>query len=189
MGLFKEEAGKVQVDLEIKIIPEFAAIIRSDKDRHKRWTQKIFEYIYMVYDFRSPYNIYTFSKRKERLLKHLDLTEKEVSTSLVEDAIKTYVELNETPTTKILSKTQETLLTSVDVMDKIRQRIETTMENEAVSAEELATALTLITRSLSLAEQIPKNVKILKNLEDEIRKELAGDSKIRGGGKVNEFEK
>jgi hypothetical protein len=189
MGLFKEEAGKVVLNLEIKTIPQFAALIRYDKTRTKSWAQTIFEFIYMVYDFRSPYQIYTFSQREHRLKEQLGIDEKDLKLKVVKSAIDCYIELSETPLTRTLVKTKETLLTSVDVLDKIRQRIENVMTQEEIAADDLANTLTLITRSLSLAEQIPKNVKMIEDLEDRIRKDMSGGSRIRGGGEINEFEK
>jgi hypothetical protein len=188
MGLFKEEQGNIIISPETKLIPEFSKIIKMDKSRSKEEAKAIFEYIYMVYDFKSPYSIYTFEERQEKVAKSLGIDTKLLAKQEIIDAINLYDELNQTPILKTLIKTKETLLASVNVLDKIRVKVEEIVGDEESDAEGLASALTLITRSLSLAEQIPKNVKVLEDLEDRAKKEISVGVKIRGGGTVNYFE-
>lgn len=188
MGLFEKVQNEVVVSPELRLIPEFAAVIKADKDRNKQGAVKIFAYIYFVYDYRSPYIIFLPEERKKRVLKDLKLEEKALRAPEVVNAITVYLELNETPVTLALTKTKDTLLTSLNVLEKIRTRIENITSEEEVDSGTLAEALDLITSTLTLAERIPKNITALGMLEEKIKKDLSENSKIRGGGSANPYE-
>jgi hypothetical protein len=187
MGLFKYEDHKVVVDLELKLIPEFKKLIANDKDRFKKNVIKDFAYIYFMYDYKSPYVIYSEDDRHDKLVKELELGDFKV-TRLLQDAIDKYLELQETPTLKSLTATRDGLLTASKVISKLQKVINNKLEAIDDENNDMEEILSNVEKLLKISSELPKAVNTVQQLEKRVKEEQVGESKIRGGGKVNLFE-
>ena len=187
MGLFKYEDNKVVVDLELKLIPEFRKLIANDKDRFKKNVLKEFSYIYFMYDYKSPYVNYSEEDRHNKLVKELELEDFKVDKTL-QDAIDKYIELQETPTLKSLKATREGLLTASKVITKLQRVIDASLEAIDDENNDMEIILTNVEKLLKISSALPSAVNTVQQLEKKVKEEQVGESKIRGGGKVNLFE-
>lgn len=191
MGLFKEEQGNLIIDPEIKQLPVFAKLIKGGKGKEKGSAVNLLMFIYMMYDYKSPYHLYSEAVRQERLLKTLRLKKEDISTKEFKEAAAAYIELSQTPAALTLTKTKETLIASIEILGKIRNKIEAII-NEPVDSDKeidhLSGAIVLINKTLSLAEQLPKTIQVMEDLEEKVKKESLGTAKIRGGGSINPYE-
>lgn len=188
MGLFKYEDNKVVVDLELKLIPEFRKLIANDKDRFKKNVLKEFSYIYFMYDYKSPYINYSEEDRHDKLIKELEFEENWKVHKLLQDAIDKYIELQETPILKSLKATREGLLTASKVIAKLQKVIDKSLDEIADEATDMEDILTNVEKLLKISSVLPSAVNTVQQLEKKVKEEQVGESKIRGGGKVNLFE-
>lgn len=188
MGLFKYEDNKVVVDIELRLIPEFRALIAYDKDRFKKQALKEFAYIYFMNDYKSPYINFSEEDRHKKLIKELELGNDWVVHKTLQSAIDKYIELQETPTVKTLKVTREGLLTASKVISKLKQVIDRSLEDINDDENDMTDILNNVEKLLKISSELPKTVNTLQQLEKKVKEEQVGDSKIRGGGQVNLFE-
>ena len=62
------------------------------------------------------------------------------------------------------------------------------VDNENEEKDTVSEAVKSVTKLLEIAERLPKMADIISNLEDRVKKEQGGESKIRGGGIKGMFE-
>lgn len=188
MNLFKYEDNKIVVDLELRLIPEFRKLIAKDKDRFKKDALKEFAFIYFMFDYKSPYSVYSEEDRLEKVKKECELDKDWKIDKILQEAIDKYLELQESPTIKSLKSLRESLLTSSKVIDVLRKTIEKKVFSEEVVDEDIEDAVTLLDKLLKLGGSLPSTINSLQQLEDKVKAEQSLDRKIRGGGNVNFFE-
>lgn len=186
MRLFREEGFKVVVDPELKLIPEFKAILSRDRTVEKQQAMKELSYVYFAYDHKSPYYIYPTVERFLRVSKDSGLGETYEPDAKVKAAIAKYLELGKTPTIKSLTSIREGLLTSSRLIDVLRKRIEDALKEDDV--EDMDPIVRAVTRMLEISEKLPKAIESITTLEEKILKEEASDVRIKGGGKKGMFE-
>ena len=189
MNLFKYEDNKIVVDVELRLIPEFRKLIAKDKDRFKKDALKEFAFIYFMYDYKSPYAVYSEEERFERVKKECELEKEWKVDKTLQEAIDKYLELLETPTVKSLKSLRESLLTSSKVIDVLRKTIEKkVLQDEEIADDNIEEAVTLLDKLLKLGSSLPTTINSLQQLEEKVKAEQSLDKKIRGGGNVNFFE-
>jgi len=192
-SLFREENFKIIVDPEIKLIPEFYALVKRDKTSDKRTSFSELVYIYWMYDLRSPYSIYEEKDRSVRVAREAGLDSGWKPDKAIIKAAEKYIELSQSPSTLSLRSTREALLTSARVVDRLREKIENdlktlsgdTPEEGASSVSDMVSSVNSL---LKLTEQLPKAISTIEDLEEKVKKELAINRKIKGGGGANSFE-
>ena len=124
MRLFREESFKVVVDTELRLIPEFKALLSRDRTADKKQAVKEFSFIYFFHDHKSPYFIYPEDERRLRVSNDTGLGKDYKPDEKVTAAIAKYLELSKTPTIQSLTSIREGLLTSSRLIDTLRERIE-----------------------------------------------------------------
>jgi hypothetical protein len=186
MRLFREEAFKVVVDPELKLVPEFKALIARDKTVDKKNALKEFSFIYFYYDHKSPYYIYPEDERHIRVSRDVGLGEDFEPDAKVVAAIDKYLEFGRTPTIKSLSSIREGLLTSSRLIDSLRERIDAALADP--NLEDIDPVVRSVTRMLEISEKLPKAIDNITVLEEKIKKEESNDARIKGGGKKGMFE-
>ena len=217
MELLKDEGGHITITPQVRQIKEFNEIVRSDRAKNKTFSKKVFSYMYFMYDYRSPYFSYPEKRRHDIVIQDLDLGKLKVNEKL-KKAIEKFRELRETPSIRILNESRETLQTSVDVIKVLRREIDKAIEeiqnwkspeaiddgeydpaelkeiNESINSN-LKAKQQLIKNSvdnlqnlLTLSDKIPKSINTLAELEQKVRKEEAGSSRIKGGGEIGLYE-
>jgi len=188
MSLFKLEGFQVIVDPEIKIILEFSKLIAEDKDRNKKLATKWFGYIYHMYDYKSPYQLYEEKERHIRVCKDVDLPGDFKSSQRMIAAISKYKELQNTPTVQTLLTTKQALISSEKAINALTQRIETLLAADEEEVDTVGEAVKNVNKLLDIAEKLPKITNVINDLEEKVKKEQSGESKLRGGGKKGMFE-
>jgi len=186
MRLFREESFKVVVDTELKLIPEFKALLTRDRTKDKKEALKEFSYIYFNYDHKSPYYIYPEEERRLRVSVDTGLGKTYKPDEKVQAAITKYLALSKTPTLKSLTSIQEGLLTSSRLIDSLRERIDSALADPDL--EDIDPVVRSVTRMLEIAEKLPKAIENISTLEEKVRKEESDDTRIKGGGKKGLFE-
>lgn len=186
MRLFREESFKVVVDTELKLIPEFKALITRDRTRDKKEALKEFSYIYFYHDHKSPYYIYPEDERRLRVSTDTGLGKDYKPDEKVQAAVAKYLELSKTPTLKSLTSIREGLLTSSRLIDSLRERIDAALADPDL--EDIDPVVRSVTRMLEIAEKLPKAIENISTLEEKVRKEESNDTRIKGGGKKGLFE-
>ena len=189
MQLFKEENFKVIVNTELRAIPEFKRLITRDKDRNKRQALKEFSYIYFVYDYKSPYSIYSEDERKVRVRKDLNFDEGWMADKDVQAATKKYVSFLDSPTIKTLTAIREGLLSAAKVINALRLRIdEALLQDDEEEPTDIGAIVKSVTQLIDLSEKLPKAIDTISDLEEKVKKEQSNDSRIKGGGTKGMFE-
>ena len=193
MELFKEEDGKVVLDLSIKQIPEFKRLIERDKDRFKKQAQMDLLYVYFTCDYKSPYVKNTpESERKSRVKKELRIPSGWEPDADIIFAQERYKNLQRTATVDTLASVREALLTSNKLLNVLRKQIDEGLSDEAALAQNPAMIVQL-TESLNailvLGQKIPTTVKTIAELETKVKEEQAS-TKVRqkGGGESGAYE-
>ena len=186
MRLFREESFKVVVDTELKLIPEFKALITRDRTKDKKEALKEFSYIYFIHDHKSPYYIYPEDERRLRVSTDTGLGPDYKPDDKVKAAIRKYLELSKTPTLKSLTSIREGLLTSSRLIDTLRERIDSALADPDL--EDIDPVTRSVTRMLEISEKLPKAIENITTLEEKVRKEESNDTRIKGGGKKGLFE-
>lgn len=186
MRLFREENFKVVVEPELKLIPEFKALLTRDRTGDKKNALKEFSYIYFVHDHKSPYYIYPDEERRLRVSRDAGLGEDYSPDKRVYDAITKYLELSKTPTIQSLSSIREGLLTSSRLIDSLRERIDAALTDP--NLEDIEPVVRSVTRMLEISEKLPKAIENIAQLEEKIKKEESSDTRIKGGGRKGMFE-
>lgn len=185
MGLFKYEDGKVDLDLEIKLIPEFRILIANDKDRFKKTALMEFAFIYFMYDYKSPFYIYEEQERFAKVRKDCGFDKDWKIHKKLQDAIDKYLELQETPTIKSLKAIKDSLLTSSKVIRVLQKNIESKMSSEDIDDDDLVDK---VEKLLKLSDKLPSAIDSITRLEEKIKAEQSTNTKIRGGGNIGYFE-
>jgi hypothetical protein len=189
MSLFRTEGFDVVVDPELRVINEFRLLIAEDKNRDKKNALLWFAYIYHMYDYKSPYQLYDHKERHVRVCKDLNLPADFSPSKRHEGAIEKYKELRTTPAVKTLITTRQALTSAEKAIYALTQKIEMLLvDNEEEERDTVAEAVKSVTKLLEIAERLPKMADIIANLEDKVKKEQSGESRLRGGGKKGMFE-
>ena len=186
MRLFREENFNVVIDPELKLIPEFQALVKRDRTVGKDHATKELAYVYFVADHKSPYSIYPEDERAIRVATELKLGDKYVPDAKVLTAIAKYRSLMHTPTVKSLVAIREGLLTSSRLIDTLRKRIESSLDDQDL--EDIDPIVRHVTRMLEISEKLPKAIENIQALEEKVRKDESNDARIKGGGQKGAFE-
>ncbi len=189
MSLFRTEGFQVVVDLELRIIREFRELIAEDKHRDKKNALMWFAYIYHMHDYKSPYQLYDESERHLRVVKDISLPADFKLTKRLKAAIVKYEELQTTPAVKTLITTKQALTSAEKAIGALTRKIELLLaEGDDDEKDTVGDAVKNVTKLLELAERLPKMTDVINGLEDRVKKEQSGESKLRGGGTKGMFE-
>lgn len=188
MKLFTLVDNVVQIEPELRLIPEFRKVIEADKDRNKRTALKELAYVYFMADYRSAFLIYPEKERSKRIRADQELPEKVPPTT--QAALDKYTEFQQTPSSKALKAVREGLLTSSAVIELLQKKLEAMMEQagEDLVGTSTEDIVALVTQLISLSGKLPANIQQVHDLEEKLKKELASDTRVRGGGDVGLFE-
>lgn len=167
MELFKM-GDNYLVDLNkewISTIKEFRELLKRDKDRAKKQAQREFTFIYHYLDFRSQFREYPEDARLKESLRNADLPE-DLKIEKDQDllaAVNRYKELRETRTLKVIKGAYK-------ATDSLAEYFNTVEIKEPDVAKNLMSSLGGIGKLLSS----------LKELEEQVKRELSEDAGIRG---------
>ena len=144
----------------------------GDKEGRKRLRAfKVLTYIYLVYDWKSPYSEYSLKERHTDALIDANLNEEVVKDELVIKAIDKYLSLQETRLLKLFKAANL-------LVDKLRHHFESLdlEEKDPITGRYMNNAKDVMANLNSLA----KTVDSLKQLEYQVKKEKETEKSLRG---------
>lgn len=189
MKLFIYEDYNLILDKEeILLIKEFAELytlkfnsgVDGDKDGRKRLkAYRVFTYIYLVYDWKSPYSEFSDAEKIEAALEDSKLTKKELQDPIIEAAINKYRQIQETRSLKLLND-------AYCAIDELRIYFRTTslQERDPETGKPVYSAKEMMANISALG----KTVEGLQQLEHMVKKEQEKESAIRGAATKSMFE-
>lgn len=196
----------VELDKEwISTIKEFKALIVRDKGvkgdtqaRKKLQAQREFTFIYHFCDYRSQFWNYS---EKDRYVKALKNAELDVKLDITKDkelqeAVEVYKALQETPALELLTELKDGLHTAKKVVKKIREDLEAKLEaadfdtleaemrnGKAVMVDPVEKITTRLQALMNIGNALPKTLTTIKDLEEDVKKELQDSPVLRGGAR------
>jgi hypothetical protein len=196
MRLFKvTEDFQLEIVPEILLIPEFSALVNKKKDE----TSKNLAYVYHMASLDGPYSSYEPKERHQRLANDL-FDHSWVPSEKINEAIKKYVELNQTAASRTLRTVINALYKCNSIVDTLINEIEKNLaedkhksginnkKGQIVSGIELM--LNDLQALIKTSNEIPKAIDTFEKLEDKIIKEKQQkESRFRGGSEISEFER
>ena len=197
MRLFNEENSSVIISTEAKLVPEFKKLYTRDRSRGRKEAVRELSYVFFMLDYRSPYTIYSKEERDYRLRTTLGFPEGWKPDAAVKAALSKYEEFMVTPAARTLSAIREGLITSTKVIETLTADLQMRMDNFLIQDEEeegvdksgmLTKMLTQIQSLLKISDSLPSTINTLDALEEKIKKEQSGNSRIKGGGRVGDYE-
>jgi hypothetical protein len=168
MNIFNLKNNKVIIDPDKLIIPEFKSIWERDKSKDKENAFKELTYVYMLVDFKSPYQAYPEDIREIKIKEDLFKDKNWKPDDLIKSACKKYYELIETPTLRMLNSARI-------AVEKLSNYFKVSNPNDKSYTANL--------------EKLGKIIESLDKLEEKVKKEQTSETKVRGGGIVKERER
>lgn len=183
----------------MKLIHPFKDIWEQDADNRKRNALKELAYVWFMADVKSPFFVFPVEERKEKVKVQVGLPEGWKHTKLISKAIDKYIELSDSPSKRALRSVKEALTSTTEVVDIMNSSImdklesikrikESTSPDDVTALEGITALITAVNSLLTLAKKLPEAIAVVSTLEEKVTKDEMGESKIRGGGDVGEFE-
>lgn len=180
MNVFLFENQKLTLNKEqILLIPEFATLWDASRNKiegdarglEKKRAFREFTYIFLMYDWGSPYTNFSDKERHETSLSDSMLTKKQFDDEEFKKAAKKYQEIQETRLYKLLRS-------SYKVVDELRLFYETVdLQERDIDGKPIFNAKQIMDSLNSLS----KTLKSLEEVEEMVAKEREGEgSKLRG---------
>jgi hypothetical protein len=173
---------------EVLLIKEFSELFSlkfntneiGDKDGRKRLRAfKILSYVYLVYDWKSPYSEYSLKERHETALEDAKLKDEDVKDEVVVKVIDKYLSLQDTRILKLLKS-------AYLLVDKLRHHFESLdlEERDPMTGKPTFSAKDVMSNLSSLA----KTVESLKQLEYQVKKDKESEKGLRGDAESGMFD-
>jgi hypothetical protein len=170
MGLFDYKDYKVVISPDAAAIPPFRKIWERDKSKEKHKATQELSYIYFVYDFKSPYNIYPEEDRKIK-----------VNTDFIKDpdwtpdpevlvAIDEYKEFQRTYSMRFLESAR-------GLADKLSTYFD---EVDFNATDESGKPIYSAKDAVSNLKQVGDVIESLDKVEEKVKKEIDSKAKVRG---------
>lgn len=193
-SFFKENGKTIEPNPDLLTIPEFYKIWERDTTRSKVKAKNDFAIIYMGGYFDSPMNAYGRNKWKKIGEKFKnDSTWTPDKDEDIQAALKSYEEMQRTPSLRILNTIRESLETSDAVIQQVSKNIqEIALRQEEAEDDDSATKnmgklFDYITKLLNLQGKIPQSINSIIDLEKKVYEEVK-QNKVRGGGSIGSRE-
>lgn len=144
------------------MIPAFVAVLKADKGstgdsegRKKAKSKKLLAYIYFMVDFKSPIENWEFGKRHLESLRYTDLKEADVSTKIMQEAIKEYtrIQLESARSLRSLTAARK----GVDAVDAYFENLDFTLTDK-------------VGRLVHNPKDVPDNIAKMNKMYDELKK-------------------
>ena len=191
--LFELKNNKIVITPIVLLIPEFNAIWERDKSQEKERAKKDIAYIYFLCDYASIYNSYPLEVRVSKVSEDLMGKRNYRPDELIQKAIERYNEFQNTPAVTSLKSVRKNMETTTSVLSAIQKEIKENMEtyinNPGKDKEDLMEkTLKNLEKIQKIINQYPSTIKMLSELEEQVKKEIATGGGIRAGGEVGDYE-
>jgi len=188
MELFIYENYNLQINkADVFLIKEFRELFDENRCKEKSDPKGLLKnrairelsYIYLVYDWKSPYSEYSESEKRDTALLDTNLTKEELSDSKFQAAITKYLEMQDTRVLKMLNSAYR-------AMDELRLYFETVdlQERDIMTGKPVYTAKNVVSEIAGLG----KLVESIDNLKQRVMKEREKETDLRGGAEPGMFD-
>lgn len=149
--MFKlNQVGVIVIEDELLLIPEFNKIYIEDSTPNKVKAFKIFEYIYFMCDYKSPYNNYGTEKETHIIRDFFRDESINLKTPDIEAAINKYNELKKIPEVHVLEASRELMFKVADYMKSVKL--------SSVNFLAATNALSNVSKTISSYSQVKESV-------------------------------
>lgn len=189
MGLFVLRGNAVELDHdEIALVPEFKAILDSDKSTGTSIAFKEFAYIYAIADPKSKANTkgYDDNDAHEYAITLANLPLDYKPDKIVIAAIERYKKDSDTVANELRKEILLTMNTSVKIVSRLRKIIEKKLDKVDITDQEVITLTDALSKVISINDSLPKQIKALKESERLIAEEQDTEIKGRGGIEISD---
>lgn len=97
MNIFSYSNGKIELNLpEVLLVKEFTALMNADTTKDKRFAYEVLKYAYLMYDWKSIYNVSNYDEEERKRYAREDcvlLKEKNFDNDVVKNAVAKYKEI------------------------------------------------------------------------------------------------
>jgi hypothetical protein len=171
----------------ILLVKEFKELWDQDKTEEKDYAYKVFAFMFLMEDFRSPLKDFTENERLVKSLESSKLTDMDITKPTVKNAIKAYRDIiNSKLTLKLIRGILHSAHQLCEFFDTINFREKVTEgQNKGKLQHD-------VTKYFNMLKQVRPTLKELSELEDSLKKELETDDSektIRGGAKQSRLMK
>lgn len=166
MNLFDLSGEDVKIHVDMLAIPQFEKVWKAyeDKDQSIRFLRYVILNNYPL----SPYVTSYMTKDRRALLTKELLYEMTVDPELLDETEKAFLSLHDSLKEKLLRRLRATMEDFVDDLDSGKIGLE---------------------KAIELGPKMEKLIQSINKLEADIKMELSGNSKIKGGYKIGILEK
>lgn len=188
MDLFMYNGTEVALNKpELILVPEFKAIwndkrnksTEDKKGEKKAWAYKVFTFIYLMYDWQSPYAEYEDSERKEVILEEQGLSNKEINTTEVKAAVEKYLVMQRSLKLELLLSAKRAARELILFFNTV-----SLTRTDELTGKYLVNAKDVINN----LQTVGKAVEGIDELINQVKKEREGGKSFRGGSKPGTFD-
>ena len=172
MNIFTVSDGKVTLNEELALVPEFKEILTKYKGDVAK---KYFSYIYFLCDFKSPYSSYSEESRKDICKKDF-IPDLEVGIDIIA-AVKKYSDFQDTVSLRLLKAAKEGCEKLIHFCNEVDLNERDKQNRPVYKANDLATTL----------KQVAGIKQSLEQLEDAVKREIS-QGRTKGGKYVSSRE-
>lgn len=168
---------------EILLIPEFKAVMDSDKTKDKKNAFKIFTYGYLLIDWNSPFREYSDEDKKIEAVKSSEINDKDLESPITLAFIEKYKEiLNSNRIIRYIKSTWT-------MLDKLEDYAETVDLTQTIESGPQKGRLTFNVKDVrDTIKQMEELIFKARNLRNVLKEEMEEEgSKSRGSNSVGYF--
>lgn len=183
MELFEYKNYKLFINNPaVLLVTEFKEVMEDDNSEDKKVAFNIFTFLYLYYNWKSPYRDYSEREKISEALKDSSLTEEDLKKPIVSNACKKYEEIMNSSMTLVVIKDMKKSI------DKFRDYFEVLDFTKTVeSGSQKGTMLFKPKEYLDVMKRAGEIFESIKLMEDKLKEEMQETSKSRGTNSVGYF--
>ncbi len=199
MQLFSvnKKTNEIEIKAELLLLKAVSDLKKRDTSKGKKKHLKELAAVYFLCSYQSPIvQQYKVANRLPQVIEKLGLPKNWKPDEKVREMIKLYNEIqNSAPSIRIINELRQSLNISADVISVQRRDLEEQLdelEKEKNNSESRVLSnqlLSAIDRLIAIGNKIPESIRKIKDLEEQIKRELDDNAvNVVGGGDVGMFE-
>ena len=171
MNLFDMKGKGISITTEALLIPEFKEIWERDKTKDKEEAVKEFSYIYFSTDFKSPYVQSADAGLAAKVVaKDFMKDPKYKPDKTIDAAIAKYVELQETPSMRLLKASLKTVSNLTNYLETVNLHERDKHDKPIYKPSDVTSAL----------KAIGPVIESLNKVKEQVEREVAQSATLRG---------
>lgn len=180
--LFDLQKGQVVMNPTALWIPQLRKVWNRDKSKDKEVATREISYIVFMYQYDSPYNVYSETTKEKHIMKDFfeDMPEWEPD-NVVKEAIAKFNELQDTAALRLLRTNRK----SLDLIESFTDQV---MEKISKGDIDITESDKIMDRIIKNAEKSGNLIQSLNKLQEVVAKEQSEHNSARGEAEIGAFE-